>query len=48
MPYSALSAHVAVVDGGGVPAGDLGDDAEPLDVLKEGEELSDGDRIEKE
>jgi len=48
LPYSALSAHVAVVDGGGVPVGDLGDDAEPLDVLKEGEELPVDDRIEKE
>jgi len=36
------------VDGEGVSAGDLGDDLETLDVVEEGEELSVGDRIEKE
>ena len=41
-----VSAHV-VVDGGVVLVGDLGV-VEPLDVVKEGEELSVGDRIERE
>ena len=41
------SAHVAV-DGGAVLVGDLGDVAEPLDDDGEGEELSFGDRIERE
>ena len=41
-----VSAH-AVVDGGVVVVGDLGV-VEPLDVIEEGEELSVGDRIERE
>ena len=41
-----VSAHV-VVDGGVVLVGDLGV-VEPLDVVEEGEELSFGDRIERE
>ena len=42
-----VSAHV-VVDGGAVRVGDLGDAVEPLDDVGEGEELSVGDRIERE
>ena len=41
-----VSAHV-VVDGGVVLVGDLGV-VEPPDVVEEGEELSVGDRIERE
>ena len=41
-----VSAHV-VVDGGVVLVGDLGV-VEPLNVVEEGEELSVGDRIERE
>jgi len=42
-----ISAH-DVVDGGAVRVGDLGDAVEPLDDVGEGEELSVGDRIERE
>ena len=39
---------IDVVDGEGVSVGDLGGDLEPLGEVEEGEELSIGDRIEKE
>ena len=42
-----ISAH-DVVDGGAVRVGDLGNAVEPLDNVGEGEELSIGDRIERE
>ena len=42
-----ISAH-DVVDGGAVRVGDLGGVVEPLDDVREGKELSVGDRIERE
>ena len=47
-PVLDLPAPVDVVDVGGKRVGDLGVDLEPLDVVKEGKELSLDDRIERE
>ena len=47
-PVLDLPAPVDVVDVVGKRVGDLGVDLEPLDVVKEGKELSLDDRIERE
>ena len=47
-PVLGLPAPVDVVDVVGKRVGDLGVDLEPLDVVKEGKELSLDDRIERE
>ena len=48
MPCVDLLVPIDVVDGEGAVVGDLGDVLGHLGVVEEGEELSVGDRIEKE